>query len=60
MEENKNVENNVELIDEQLEELAGGQGQVIAVKCTKCGKVHFPGCTGVAINCDCGNSIIVW
>lgn len=60
MEENKNLENNVEQTDEQLEEAAGGQGQLITVKCTKCGKVHRTGYTGVVFNCDCGNPISVW
>ena len=54
MEENKNVQTNVELSDEELEQAAGGMGMWVWVttqECSQCGKVYYTPATAV---CSCG------
>lgn len=53
MEENKNVQNNVELTDEQLEQASGGFLFMLfdGIVCSRCGKSWGPD----KCICECGN-----
>ena len=63
MEENKNVQNNAELTDEQLEQTAGGspdpRREVRLLKCQSCGKFYsFPiNDVPESYTCTCGGAV---
>ncbi|MGN1368377.1 MAG: hypothetical protein ACI4WX_05890 [Aristaeellaceae bacterium] len=55
--EEKNVQNNAELNEEQLEQTAGGaQNKLKCILCRKCGKSHLfaAGATIGSFTCECG------
>ena len=56
MEENWNEQNNEELTDEQLEQVAGGayHDPRLRVSCSKCGKVVYG---DIPLTCECGNRL---
>ena len=59
MEENWNEQNNEELTDEQLEQVAGGACYytLLGAKCSKCGKVYGSCQLGIPLTCECGNRL---
>ena len=52
MDENRNVQTDVELSDEELEQTAGGFNFFFSYTCPQCGRMYDPG--SVPRTCTCG------